>query len=273
MPPRAPGGSMGWTERCDTPWALTVPSGAAVALAARHLAPTTHRAAAASAPPERTRVPRCRRCRIGTSFPAKWTRPVASDVACHAHTRRPSDSKRRTTFSCPTGLCCHSRAHRTGVRGAARHRVRRCGKQVHARAHFQARRSHLALAPAGACRPCSEKHCDGKHGAIAMVSVRLERIEVSKYRLSTLRLTAHAHEYMVSAGGAGGVPSLQASVDKRHTSSMCQKNMRRKRREGSALSRGWWASSARKPAKPWPSLRAQSLYLGGRPLHEGPDLR
>ena len=93
MPPRAPGGSMGWTERCDTPWALTVPSGAAVALAARHLAPTTHRAAAASAPPERTRVPRCRRCRIGSSFATKWTRPVASDAACHAHTRRPSRFK------------------------------------------------------------------------------------------------------------------------------------------------------------------------------------
>lgn len=273
MPPRASGGSMGWTERCDTPWALTVPSSAAVALAARHLAPPRHRAAAASAPPERAWVPWCRRCRIGTSFPAKWTRPVASDAACHAHTRRPSDSKRRATFSCPTGFCCPARAHRTAPREAARDQVQRCGKHVHARAHLQARRTHLALAPAGACRPCSAKHCDGKHGAIAMISVRLERIEVSKYRLTTLRLTAHAHEHMVSAGGAGGVPSLQASVDQRHTSSVCQKNMRRKRPQGRASSRGCWASSARKPAKPWPSLRAQSLCLGGRPLHEGPDRR
>ena len=248
MPPRAPGGSMGWTERCDTPWALTVPSGAAVALAARHLAPTTHRAAAASAPPERTRVPRCRRCRIGTSFPAKWTRPVASDAACHAHTRRPSDSKRRTTFSCPTGLCCHSRAHRTGVRGAARHRVRRCGKQVHARAHFQARRTHLALAPAGACRPCSEEHRDGIHGAIAVVHVRLERIVVVQEHLSTLRRTARAHENRVSACGAAGVPSQQASVDHRHTSSGYQKNMRGETPHRSALSRDCRRCSARMPS-------------------------
>ena len=82
MPPRGPVGSMGWADRPDTPWALTVPSRAAVAPAARILAPPRQGVDTTTSPRERAMPLWCRRCRFASSFAAKTKCSAASQVLC-----------------------------------------------------------------------------------------------------------------------------------------------------------------------------------------------